>query len=321
MAKKIAITGAGGYIGRLLVEKLSGRDDVERIVALDVAGLTGLPSGVETAVCDVRDPDIARRLRGCDTVVHLAFIVAAIHDMAKTYDINVRGTRNVLAACEECGIEKLVVASSVAAYGRQPRDNKKITEDTPLLGDNSSYYLHTKRIMEEDLDVFEKRNPGVILTRLRPSILLGPKNNNFAQQLMTMPMVPVPKEGMALPVVHEDDVIEAFVLAVERDVPGAFIISLPEPMHMEDIAAMAGKRTFTVSFATMMSLSRILYALRLTKLSTDWVVAGEGNWRFDTSRAREVLGWEPTHDLETTMREMIAHAKGGKLWRRAAKNA
>jgi UDP-glucose 4-epimerase len=316
MSRNIAVTGASGYIGRMLIERLSGKPEVGRIVAVDVVKPEGLPSGVETAEMDVRDPRIAEAFKGCDTVVHLAFIVAAIHDIPKTYDINVNGSRNVLRACEQAGVEKLVAASSVAAYGRQPRDNRLITEDTPLLGDSASYYLHTKRLLEELLDEFEQRNPGVVVTRLRPSILIGPRNNNFAHELGRLLVLPRVREGASLPVVHEQDVIDAFELAIDKDAPGAFIISLPEPISLEDLAGAPDRPRVNVSIETLKKLSRIGYALHLTLLSPDWVVAAEGNWRFDLTRSREVLGWTPKHDLETTVRDMIETIQKKPRWKR-----
>jgi nucleoside-diphosphate-sugar epimerase len=316
MKKRIAVTGAGGYIGRMLIERLSGRDEVERVVAIDKCPPPALLPKVEWAQRDVRDASLARVLRGCDVVVHLAFIVAAIHDLEETYSINLGGTRNVLAACEAVGIAKLVAASSVAAYGVQPRDNRLITEDTPLRGDGRSYYLHTKRLVEEDLDVFERRNPGVIVTRLRPSILLGPRNNNFAHELGRLRFRVHVWEGAYLPVVHEEDVVDAFVLALQKDAPGAFIISLPEPAPLSELAPRPAKVTVGLGTEQILKLSRIAYALHLTLLSPDWIVAVQGNWRFDISRSRELLGWEPKHDLAATIREMMENINRGRGFRR-----
>lgn len=312
---KIAITGAAGYIGQMLLERLAP-DPTFKIVALDLKRPEPLPPGVEFAECDVRDPKVARGLEGCDTVVHLAFIVAPIHDNELTYSINVKGSRNVLSACETAGVTKLVVASSVAAYGRLPRTNRLITEDTPRLGDSASYYLHTKRILEEDLDTFEKRNPGVVLTRIRPSILMGPRNNNFAHELGLFPVLPRVPGGVYLPIVHEADVIDAFELAIKKDAPGAFIISLPEPITMEDIARQTGKRMFDIKFETLMRLLNLSYGLHLTEFSPDWLVSGETHWRFDTSRSRDILGWTPRHDLETTFAEMWENIRTRKWWTR-----
>jgi nucleoside-diphosphate-sugar epimerase len=300
----------------MLVERLAARKEVERIVAIDVAGLKKMPEKVETAEMDVRDPGIARCFQGCDIVVHLAFIVAAIHDLAKTYDINLNGTRNVLAACETAGIEKLVAASSVAAYGRQPRDNRLINEDTPLRGESSSYYLHTKRLVEELLDLFEKRNPGVIVTRLRPSILIGPRNDNFAQEIGKLKFSLRVKEGAFLPVVHEEDVIDAFELAVDRDAPGAFIISLPEPISLQEFSGGPRRFKLSLSLDTMMKICRAGYALHLTLLSPDWVISADANWRFDLTRSREVLGWSPKHDAQSSVAAMLENIQNKRRRKR-----
>jgi len=315
MSRSIAITGSSGYIGRMLVERLTDRDEVEKVAAIDVADAGWNHPKVETWKMDVRDPAIGGALEGCDTVVHLAFIVAAINDVDETYSINLGGTRNVLSACEDAGIDKLVAASSMAAYGVQERSVGAITEDTPLRGDSGSYYLHTKRLVEEDLDVFEKRNPEVVVTRLRPSILLGPRNNNFAHEMGRFPFEVNVLEGATLPVVHEEDVVDAFELAVFRDAPGAFNISFEEPIDLSALGAlMKGRqRRVSIGIDALNRISAVAYALRLTKLSPDWVYAARGNWRCDISRAREVLGWTPKRDLELTLQEMRDTIKGMKL--------
>ena len=162
---KIAVTGAAGYIGQLLIERLAARPEVDKITAIDLHRPARMPAKVEFHSCDIRDRKLVKLLEGADVIIHLAFIVAPIHDLQATYSINVGGSRNLLAAAEAVQPEKLIVASSVAAYGIQPPSVDIITEDTPLRGDSSSYYLHSKRLVEEHLDVFEKRNPQIVLTR------------------------------------------------------------------------------------------------------------------------------------------------------------
>ena len=316
MGRKIAITGAAGYIGQMLLERLAGKPELEKLTALDLRPPNPLPEKTEFIPCDIRDPRLVEHLAGADIVVHLAFIVAPIHDLQATYDINLRGTRNLLTAVEKTRPDKLVIASSVAAYGLQPRSVELIDENTPLRGDSSSYYNHSKRLVEEHLDIFEKRNPDIILTRLRPSILLGPRNHNFAHEIGKLPVALEVREGLFLPVVHEEDVIEAFELAVERDAPGPFIISLTEPVGFEDFDTGKTGPTITLSINTLLRLSRICYPLRLTKFSPDWIISGKTRWRLDISRAREILGWKPKHDLKTTIAQMMENIERNKWHRR-----
>lgn len=318
MGRSVAITGARGYIGTMLIERLVEREEIDRIVAIDVLPFEPIGGKIESAEADIRDPKIARVIEGCDTVVHLAFVVTAINDLGATYSINLGGSRNLLSACEDAGIEKLVAASSLAAYGIQPRDNRPIDEDRPLRGSSESYYLHTKRLVEEDLDVFEKRNPDVLVTRLRPSILIGPRNYNFAHEAGRTPVEIKVREGAYLPVVHEDDAVRAFELAVIKDVPGAFNITFDEPLELSEFMGGKGGRQLMLSIGQLLWISKLGYGLRLTKLSPDWIHAARGNWRADTSRARELLGWEPEYDLDTTLDQMRGNIESsGFLGRKA----
>jgi len=66
-----------------------------------------------------------------------------------------------------------------------------------------------------------------------------------------------------------------------------------------------GKKEIKVSLALLKTISQVAFTLRLTKLSPDWIIAAETDWHFDTSRARDVLGWQPKHDLETTINDMV----------------
>ena len=162
----------------------------------------------------------------------------------------------------------------------------------------------------------------MIVTRLRPSILLGPRNNNFAREMGRLRAGIEILEGIYLPVVHEEDVIDAFELAIDKDVPGAFIISLPEPVSMKDLLDKKPKKPpRLVPLEAMIKFSRMAYTLRLSQLSPDWVIAGDGNWRFDLTRSREVLGWEPKHDLATTIAEMKESLKAEKKQRKVLKRA
>ncbi len=97
---RILITGAGGYIGRLLGERLVRGHSV---LGLDVRVAPGLP--FECLQGDIRDPSLADLLRerGIDTVVHLAAVLEDSGDRARDYDIDVNGTRNVLDACLSAG--------------------------------------------------------------------------------------------------------------------------------------------------------------------------------------------------------------------------
>lgn len=118
----MAVTGAGGFLGghvcRVLLE--TGH----RVRAVTRAGGNGAPPGdvcaaVERCPVEIRDPDaVAAALQGADAVVHAAAVVRIDRDPdGLTHDVNVCGTRNVIAGCVAGGVGKLVHVSSIHAYG------------------------------------------------------------------------------------------------------------------------------------------------------------------------------------------------------------
>ena len=117
---KVLVTGGAGFIGHHVVRMLRERGDEVRVALAPgesddpVAGLD-----VEAVRCDVRDlPAVDRAVKGCDRVVHMAAIYALwMRDWRMIYQVNVQGTTNVLRACMDAGVERIVHTSSIAAVG------------------------------------------------------------------------------------------------------------------------------------------------------------------------------------------------------------
>jgi UDP-glucose 4-epimerase len=286
---KIVVTGVSGYIGHLLAERLLA-EGVGEIVGIDLAPS---PLALRFVRRDVRDPAIVRDFAGADVVAHLAFVVEPTRDLRVAYDINLGGSRNVLAACEAAGVPALVVASSVAAYGVQ--GDRVITESTPLFGDRRSYYAHTKRLVEEELDLFEARNPAVRVARLRPALLAGPRLNPWARSALSLLGGIDTRRGMHLPVIHEQDVVDAFVRAITQPVRGRFLIAHRHSPSMREIARAAGKQPLIVPERVLLGIGDLAAAFGRSGLSREWLsLTIENRFRFDPSATERALGWAAT---------------------------
>src|SRR5436309_12497107 len=92
----VAVTGAAGPLGRLVVDQLVAAGRHKRVVAIDVD--RGKSTGVTWRLADVRDPALRARLAGVDTVVHLATERDPQADPADRRALNVRGTDVLLTA-------------------------------------------------------------------------------------------------------------------------------------------------------------------------------------------------------------------------------
>lgn len=129
-AGKILVTGADGYIGSHLVEGLIAQGyDVRCFVYYNSFGSWGwldtLPAEIkkdlDVVAGDIRDPHFVKHaMQGCDTVLHLAALIAipfSYHAPDAYVDTNVKGTLNVVQAAKELGVSKVVSTSTSEVYG------------------------------------------------------------------------------------------------------------------------------------------------------------------------------------------------------------
>src|SRR5919108_4203968 len=104
------ITGGAGYIGTRLVQRLSGRGDIDRIVIADLRPPRRYVPKTEYEPLDVRDRagtrSLIERVRP-DGLVHLAFILKSIHHEARMYEVDVGGCQNVLEAASTAGVHQV----------------------------------------------------------------------------------------------------------------------------------------------------------------------------------------------------------------------
>jgi nucleoside-diphosphate-sugar epimerase len=309
----VAITGAAGFLGRALTPALRDDPRVGRVIAVDRAA--GETEGVDWAVVDVRDPGLAGALHGADVVVHLAFVV--LGDLRQADDINVRGSANVFEATAAAGSRRIVHASSVAAYG-YGIEGRLLTEDDPIRPIQTFTYSRTKGAAERALDDTLARHPDLEGVRLRPSIILGPRNHDLLETLMSRRAVIRPGRGSgAIQYVHIEDVVEAFRLATLGDATGAFNVAGEGTVSYEDLAEITGKRLVTVPHGVALSFAGASARLR-PKLGLDagWVMISKRPPLVSASRAERELGWRPTRSsrqaIEEFLRGSVRTTTGGR---------
>ncbi|MDA8241443.1 MAG: NAD-dependent epimerase/dehydratase family protein [Nitrospiraceae bacterium] len=172
---KALVTGATGFVGYHVVRFLLGRG--VRVSALvrkgsDRKALDSL--GVEIVTGDVRDYDsVDRALDGCSQLYHLAADYRLwVPDPATMYEINVRGTKNVMEAALRRGVEKVVYTSTVGAL-TAGSDRRPANEETPVgIEEMVGHYKRSKFIAEKEVrGAAEKGLPVVIVN---PSTPVGP---------------------------------------------------------------------------------------------------------------------------------------------------
>ncbi len=124
---KVLVTGADGFIGSHLTQKLLAEGYAVRALCQynsfnDWGWLEGVTHpDLEIVTGDVRDPDFCRHItRGCSTVYHLAALIAIPYSYVAPdsyVDTNIKGTLNMCQAARDCGVKRIVVTSTSEVYG------------------------------------------------------------------------------------------------------------------------------------------------------------------------------------------------------------
>jgi nucleoside-diphosphate-sugar epimerase len=321
---RIVVTGATGNVGTALLERLHQAPAVESVVGIarrqpdvSVAPYSNVVWHAVDLGDENSDTELRRMFAGADAVIHLAWALQPNHDEPAMRRTNVFGTSRVLAAAAVAEVSQVVVASSVGAYSVGPK-RRRVDETWPTGGIHSSHYARFKAINERTMDEFERANPDIVLTRLRPGLIfqrpagaevsglfLGRNFPTRWLQSVRPKVLPLPSQ-LIIQAVHADDVADAYWRAVERRAPGAFNIAA-EPVLTPELIAAALGASGTVPFRARVLRKIIDAAWRAHLQATDpgWLDLAIAIPLMSTEKARTVLGWSPSTSSIDAMSEIV----------------
>jgi nucleoside-diphosphate-sugar epimerase len=326
MSLTVAVTGPTGEIGKPFIRALERQHDVTRI--LGMARRPFDPKAHKWAKTEYRQGDVLDRAAvdalcaEADVVVHLAFIIVA--GSKQSHEINLEGSRNVFEAAVKARAQRLVYASSVAAYGFHEENPQPLTEDVPARGTEAHPYSADKAAVEEVLsEVVENSNTDAYV--FRPCIVAGPEapllinsipyvqlgdrmpgavRALFDQVPILKPVLPDP--GIPFQLVHHDDVATALRSAVlGRGTPGVYNLAGPGELTMRDLAEALGYYTVPVPELAVDATAEVIARLPFMPDEASWIEAARIPVLMDTAKARKQLQWRPRHDALETLRATV----------------
>ena len=320
---RIVVVGATGNVGTALLRRLQQEPGLEIVGVARRVPPEDAPfpySGVSWHAIDVAAPNAARRLTpafaGADAVVLLAWILQPNHHERVLAATNIGGLNHVLEAVAAAGVPHVVVTSSVGAYSQGPK-RRRVDETWPTGSVASSHYGRQKAAVERRLDAFESTARDVVVTRIRPGLVMqgragaslvrqfvGPVVPTWWLTRLRLPFLPLPPRAVSQ-VVHADDLADAYWRAVERTAGGAFNIAGEPVIGPLDVAAVLRTRWVPVRIAPVRGAMWLAWQLRLIAVDPGWLDIATSVPLMSTARAREVLGWEPTVDAREALREVI----------------
>jgi len=309
------VTGATGHIGNVLVRKLLDAGQSVRALILpgeDPLPLRDLP--VEQVTGDVLDPvSLRKAMRGVNRVFHLAGIISILpgkNDLLRK--VNVEGTKNILAAAKQSGVDRLIYTSSIHAIHRAP-PGVRINERLPFDPQNPvGEYDRSKA--EASLAVQQAAQEGLDSVIICPTGVIGPNDYRRSElgQLILDCVEEKPQfyvDG-AYDFVDVRDVADGILLAAEKGRSGETYILSGQRLAVGNIIdllwEMTGKRFTRIhipfSLAKAASIfTPIYYRLSRTKPRfTPYSLATlRSNCNISHAKATRELGYHPRQLLVT----------------------
>jgi dihydroflavonol-4-reductase len=243
---KCVVTGASGHIGANLVRALLHRGHAVRAtVHVDSAALVGLD--IETVPGDVTDrASLHEAFEGADVVYHLAgHISIAGDDSPKLVDVNVEGTRNVVQACLDSGVRRLVHFSSIHALAGA-HAAAEVSEETPL-ADNAGCPAYDRSKARGELLVIDAVRRGLDAIVVVPTGVVGPydyRPSHFGRVLIALARnrLPVLVSG-GFDWVDVRDVAAGAIAAAESAASGRRYVLSGHWVSVPTVATMARRLT------------------------------------------------------------------------------
>jgi nucleoside-diphosphate-sugar epimerase len=291
---KVFVTGSSSHLARALLPKLCAAHEVERVTGIDLEPPHFKHPAFAALRADIRDSRLADLMAGHNALIHLAFVVQrgrmSLHNM---FEINVTGSMRVFHAARAAGIARLIQLSSAAVYG----SGIHLAENAPFRPLPGFLYGEHKALLETMLAI---EFPDCV--RLRPHVILGPHAQPLLKSLLRQPFyLRLPRPHPLLQCVHEDDVADAILLCLKRDVSGPFNLAVEENLTYRELI----KRRHKLALPLPLSAARA--GLKLAWKFYGW--GGEPAWinglahslTLNCRRALVELAWQRRYDLAATL--------------------
>jgi nucleoside-diphosphate-sugar epimerase len=248
----VVVTGVGGSLGQRVARLLAKREDVDRIVGVDLVAPAWSDPKLDVRLMDLAetppvgsngsgDP-LVEAFKSARGVIHLAWTAPGegFAGGPAQSRANRRATGRVLDATAEAGVDRLVFVSSATVYGAWPDNKVPLTEDTPLRPNPEFPFAVGKAEAERLLAEWSGSHRQVRVAILRPSATVGSPEKPLYQALG---VTRSPRSGDgARPVqyLHVDDLASAVVLACERGLNGVFNVAPDAGVREDEARALAG---------------------------------------------------------------------------------
>ncbi len=326
--KKILITGGTGFLGAEIVRQfLDAGEKNLRVMASSVPAWMN-EAGVEAAAGSVTDREtVADAVKYVSAIIHLAGKVSRDNnDAAEMNKIHVEGTRILCNAAKEAGVQTMILASSSGTIA--------VSEDEEILDETypqpveiiSQWAYYASKYYQERTAIDNFDGDGRKLVILNPTLLLGPNDDRLSSTKVVLDFLArkipyCPSGGLSI--------------VDNRDVAAVFITALEKGGHQEKYLLGAANMTFADFFGRLERLSGVSAPMmkmpkklavagssiiesvfrnwgKASPVATNEVEQAEHYWYFDSTKAKEELGFAP-RDPQETLHDTVRYIRESVL--------
>lgn len=286
---RVVVSGVAGSVGSRVATRLVALDGVD-VVGIDrvgkpIVGLAGHHLG------DLRTMDLDAVFDGADCVVHLAsaygrneFVDASSHDT--------RAARLALAAAARAGVSQFVVLSSAMVYGARAENPIPLTEAAPVRPGPLAF-AESKVTIERLAREWQADTGGSVVV-LRPTTAVARGASSWVARSLQLAAALTSDSDPRLQFLHLDDLAEAVVTTVQRQVSGVFNVAPDGWVTAEEVRSLSGRAPrLRIPVAVADEIVRFSWDKGIVATPPGIMAYATNPWVVSNDVLRE-LGWQPS---------------------------
>jgi UDP-glucose 4-epimerase len=319
----IVIAGVSGYWGRRVAQQLLAMPDV-RVLGVDRRPPAQPLEGLDFVKADIRNPLLVELLRAeqVDTLVHLAWRERQWR-CEEDFESNVLGTMQLLGACVDAGVRRVVWRSTTAVYGARPENPLYMPEDTPLSALSSYAYVQDALEVERFIAGFAVEYPATSFSVLRLANVIGADVDSPFTRLLRLPVLPdLLGFDPLLQVIDADDAVAALVHAARSAANGPVNVAADGVVSFCQLAGKLGRPVLPIlhllvywGWPVLSSLPACRKRLAWFPLEPDYL---RYPWVGDVARMRSELGFTPQWRAAQAVQRYVEELRAQRYQRPAA---
>lgn len=326
----ILITGSTGYIGSLLTVKLAEQgEDIRILVRKDPDLPAFRRPNIEVYKGDITDmPSLESAMQGISKVYHMAAYARLWAKEPDTFQkINVEGTRNVMEAAWNAGVNKIVYTSTAGVIG--PSGEKPMTEDDPRITGFFNAYEETKTKAEQLTMGYVQR--GLDVSIVNPARVYGPGLDTGSNPVTKIVELYMKRKWHVIPgngedvgsYCHVDDVVDGHITAMTKGGKGQRYIFGGENATFNELIRLirkhsgVDKKLYHLPFPLMSFVSHAMKTWSTISgtapmITPDWVRRYDYHWKLDSSKAVREIDYR-IRSLDEGIQQTVAWIRKNRL--------